>query len=98
MLNINKVKDFMKQIEDLTSRGDYREFEVALLIAERSEINYSDVNADLIEKVEDISNSFSSLFDENLNYELEDIFQEFQETSNDALNQEIEDDEPDICE
>lgn len=54
MLNINKVKDFMKQIEDLTSRGDYREFEVALLIAERSEINYSDVNADLIEKVEDI--------------------------------------------
>lgn len=88
----------MKQIEDLTSRGDYREFEVALLIAERSEINYSDVNADLIEKVEDISNSFSSLFDENLNYELEDIFQEFQETSNDALNQEIEDDEPDICE
>lgn len=86
---LEKVKEFMKYIEDLTSKGDYSSFEIALLIAERSEINHNEINEELIDKVKDISDSYDSLFDQNINYDLEDVFNDFKENN-------LENEEPSI--
>ena len=85
---LEKIKEFMKYIEDLTSNGDYSSFEIALLIAERSNLKHNEINEELINKVEEVSDKYDTLFDENINFDLEDIFIDY--------NNELENDEPDI--
>ena len=41
----------MKYIEDITSQQEYSSFEVALMIAERSELNHKEITPELVEKV-----------------------------------------------
>lgn len=86
---LEKVKEIMSYIEDITSKGDYSCFELALLITERGDINHNEINEELIDKVEDISDSYSSLFDENINIDLEDVFNDFKENNLDKEDLDI---------
>ena len=74
MLNINIVKEFMKKIEDLTSQGHYREFETALLIAERSNLNHNEINQDLVDGVYNIASLSDELLSDYLIEELDEVF------------------------
>lgn len=88
-IKLGTVKEIMKFIEKLTSKGDYQCFETALLISERSNLNHNEINEELIDKVQEVSDNYDTLFDESINYDLEEIFEDY--------NNEIENDEPDIC-
>lgn len=74
MLNINIVKEFMKKIEDLTSQGHYREFETALLIAERSNLNHNEINQDLVDGVYNIASLSDELLSDYLIEKLDEVF------------------------
>lgn len=52
----------------------YSSFEVALLIAERSELTHQEITSELVEKVQELSDSYDSLFNEALNEDLDEIF------------------------
>lgn len=66
----------MKHIEDITSQQEYSSFEVALMIAERSELNHKEITPELVEKVQELLDSYDGLFNENLNEDLNKIFTE----------------------
>lgn len=66
----------MKYIEDITSQQEYSSFEVALMIAERSELNHKEITPELVEKVQELLDSYDGLFNENLNEDLNKIFTE----------------------
>lgn len=74
MANLKDVQDIMKYIEEITSKLQYSSFEVALLIAERSELTHKEVTPELVEKVQELSDSYDSLFNEGLNEELDELF------------------------
>lgn len=89
MEKAEKVKEIMKFIEDISSKGDYQCLEIAFLIFERSDLKHNDVNKELIEQVQKISDNYSSLLNENLNEDLEKVI----EQNNDELeenNEELE--------
>lgn len=69
----------MRYIEKLTSEGNYSDFEVALLIAERSFLKYNEINQDLVEKVCSIAQSYDTLFGSDINEDLDNVFDEFDE-------------------
>ena len=66
----------MKYIEDITSQQEYSSFEVALMIAERSELNHKEITPELVEKVQELLDLYDGLFNENLNEDLNKIFTE----------------------
>jgi len=73
--NTQKIDfEIMKYIEEITSKLQYSSFEVALLIAERSELTHKEVTPELVEKVQELSDSYDSLFNEGLNEELDELF------------------------
>ena len=72
--NLKDVQDIMKYIEEITSKLQYSSFEVALLIAERSELTHQEITSELVEKVQELSDSYDSLFNEALNEDLDEIF------------------------
>lgn len=74
MANLKDVQDIMKYIEEITSKLQYSSFEVALLIADRSELTHQEVTSELVEKVQELSDSYDSLFNEALNEDLDEIF------------------------
>lgn len=74
MANLKDVQEIMKYIEEITSKLQYSSFEVALLIAERSELTHKEVTPELVEKVQELSDSYDSLFNEALNEDLDEIF------------------------
>lgn len=74
MANLKDVQDIMKYIEEITSKLQYPSFEVALLIADRSEITHQEITSELVEKVQELSDSYDSLFNEALNEDLDEIF------------------------
>lgn len=74
---LEKVKEFMEYIENLTSNGDYSLFEIALLIAERGELNHNEIDEDLIDKVKVISEKNDTLFNEDINYDIENIMKDY---------------------
>lgn len=74
MANLKDVQDIMKYIEEITSKLQYSSFEVALLIAERSELTHQEITSELVEKVQELSDSHDSLFNEALNEDLDEIF------------------------
>lgn len=74
MANVKDVQEIMKYIEEITSKLQYSSFEVALLIAERSELTHKEVTSELVEKVQELSDSYDSLFNEGLNEELDELF------------------------
>lgn len=74
MANLKDVQDIMKYIEEITSKLQYSSFEVALLIAERSELTHQEITPELVEKVQELSDSYDSLFNEELNEDLDEIF------------------------
>lgn len=43
MANVKDVQEIVKYIEEITSKLQYSSFEVALLIAERSELTHKEV-------------------------------------------------------
>lgn len=45
MANLKDVQDIMKYIEEITSKLQYSSFEVALLIAERSELTHQEITS-----------------------------------------------------
>lgn len=73
MANLKDVQDIMKYIEEITSKLQYSSFEVALLIAERSELTHQEITSELVEKVQELSDSYDSLFNEALNEDLDEI-------------------------
>lgn len=74
MANLKDVQDIMKYIEEITSKLQHSSFEVALLIAERSELTHQEITSELVEKVQELSDSYDSLFNEVLNEDLDEIF------------------------
>ena len=74
MANLKDVQDIMKYIEKITSKLQYSSFEVALLIADRSELTHQEITSELVEKVQELSDSYDSLFNEALNEDLDEIF------------------------
>lgn len=74
MANLKDVQDIMKYIEEITSKLQYSSFEVVLLIAERSELTHQEITSELVEKVQELSDSYDSLFNEALNEDLDEIF------------------------
>ena len=74
MANLKDVQDIMKYIEEITSKLQYSSFEVALLIAVRSELTHQEITSELVEKVQELSDSYDSLFNEALNEDLDEIF------------------------
>lgn len=74
MANLKDVQDIMKYIEEITSKLQYSSFEVALLIAERSELTHQEITSELVEKVQELSDSYDNLFNEALNENLDEIF------------------------
>lgn len=72
--NLKDVQDIMKYIEEITSKLQYSSFEVALLIADRSELTHQEITSELVEKVQELSDSYDSLFNEALNEDLDEIF------------------------
>lgn len=74
MANLKDVQDIMKYIEEITSKLQYSSFEVALLIADRSELTHQEITSELVEKVQELSDSYDSLFNEALNEDLDEIF------------------------
>ena len=74
MANLKDVQDIMKYIEEITSKLQYSSFEVALLIADRSELTHQEITLELVEKVQELSDSYDSLFNEALNEDLDEIF------------------------
>ena len=74
MANLKDVQDIMKYIEEITSKLQYSSFEVSLLIAERSELTHQEITSELVEKVQELSDSYDSLFNEALNEDLDEIF------------------------
>lgn len=74
MANLKDVQDIMKYIEEITSKLQYSSFEVALLIADRSELTHQEITSELVEKVQELSDSYDSLFNEVLNEDLDEIF------------------------
>ena len=74
MANLKDVQDIMKYIEEITSKLQHSSFEVALLIAERSELTHQEITSELVEKVQELSDSYDNLFNEALNEDLDEIF------------------------
>ena len=74
MANLKDVQDIMKYIEEITSKLQYSSFEVALLIADRSDLTHQEITSELVEKVQELSDSYDSLFNEALNEDLDEIF------------------------
>ena len=74
-IRVENVRNFMEQIEGLTQKGNYSDFEVALLICERSNIHSSEINKELVDKVMNISQSCDTLFSDYINDELRDVFE-----------------------
>lgn len=76
-IKLGTVKEIMKFIEELTSKGDYQCFETALLISDRSDLQHNEINESLMEQVQKLSEDYDSLFNEDLNYDLEDVFTKY---------------------
>lgn len=70
MANLKDVQDIMKYIEEITSKLQYSSFEVALLIADRSELTHQEITSELVEKVQELSDSYDSLFNEDIDWEI----------------------------
>lgn len=73
MVKLENVKEYVKFIEDLTQKGDYNAFEVALLIAERSNIEHEKITEELVDSVSKLVDRVSTVFDGYINEEMENI-------------------------
>lgn len=78
-IDIEKVKEIWEKLQDIMSANNYKEFEVAYLIAERLDNVISDkeeITKYIVKKVEDISQSVDTLLDEYVNDELDNLERE----------------------
>lgn len=74
--DVEKVKEIWEKLQDIISVNNYKEFEIAYLITERLDNVISDkeeITKDVVEKVEDISQSVDTLLDEYVNDELDNL-------------------------
>lgn len=74
--DVEKVKEIWEKLQDIISVNNYKEFEIAYLITERLDNVISDkeeITKDVVEKVEDISQSVDTLLDEYVSDELDDL-------------------------
>lgn len=77
--DVEKVKEIWEKLQDIISVNNYKEFEIAYLITERLDNVISDkeeITKDVVEKVEDISQSVDTLLDEYVSDELDDLERE----------------------
>lgn len=77
--DVEKVKEIWEKLQDIISVNNYKEFEIAYLITERLDNVISDkeeITKDIVEKVEDISQSVDTLLDEYVSDELDDLERE----------------------
>lgn len=75
-VDIEKVKEIWEKLQDIMSANNYKEFEVAYLIAERLDNVISDkeeITKYIVKKVEDISQSVDTLLDEYVSDELDSL-------------------------
>ena len=80
--DIKKVKEIWEKLQDIISANNYKEFEIAYLITERLDNVISDkeeITKDVVEKVEDISQSVDTLLNEYVNDELDILEKELNE-------------------
>ena len=80
--DIKKVKEIWEKLQDIISVNNYKEFEIAYLITERLDNVINDkeeITKDVVEKVEDISQSVDTLLDEYVNDELDILEKELNE-------------------
>lgn len=74
--DVEKVKEIWEKLQDIISVNNYKEFEIAYLITERLDNVISDkeeITKDVVEKVEDISQSVDTLLDEYVSDELDNL-------------------------
>lgn len=77
--DVEKVKEIWEKLQDIISVNNYKEFEIAYLITERLDNVISDkeeITKDVVEKVEDISQSVDTLLDEYVSDELDNLERE----------------------
>lgn len=77
--DVEKVKEIWEKLQDIISVNNYKEFEIAYLITERLDNVISDkeeITKDIVEKVEDISQSVDTLLDEYVSDELDNLERE----------------------
>ena len=80
--DVEKVKEIWEKLQDIISVNNYKEFEIAYLITERLDNVISDkeeITKDVVEKVEDISQSVDTLLDEYVSDELDNLESELLE-------------------
>lgn len=97
---LEKVKGYMKFIENIK---EYGPFEIALLLAERTSLNHTEVDQDIINQIKKISESYDSLFKEELNQDIDAVISMNEKKINQQDIADVENisfisnDEPDIC-
>lgn len=77
--DVEKVKEIWEKLQNIISVNNYKEFEIAYLITERLDNVISDkeeITKDIVEKVEDISQSVDTLLDEYVSDELDNLERE----------------------
>lgn len=77
-LNLSKVKEIMEELEKYSVNGFYEEFEAALLITERSTFNSKEITQEMVDRVIIVSQSYDTLFNQDLDYDLDNIFGEYE--------------------
>lgn len=82
MVNVEKVKEIWKVLQEITTGWNYKEFEVAYLMNERLDdviTNENEITEEITNKVYDIAQSVDSLLDEYVREELDNLSREYEE-------------------
>ena len=85
-MDLEKVKEIWRVLQEISSAKSYREFEVAYLINERLDNvleSEDEITEDLVRAVENVTNSVDSLLDEYVNEEMDIIEKSFEESEED---------------
>ena len=75
--SVEKVKEYLGQFYN--NHNYIKEFYIALLIRDRLDLSIQDVSEDIVEKVGNIYNSYGTIYNEDLNYNLQELEEELNE-------------------